>query len=95
MKYIMALDQGTTSCRCIIFEHDGTIKSLAQKEFTQYYPQPGWVEHDAQEIWDTTLEVARIAMLKQKISARDIAGIGITNQRETTIVWDKNTGKPV
>ena len=95
MKYIMALDQGTTSCRCIIFEHDVTIKSLAQKEFTQYYPQPGWVEHDAQEIWDTTLEVARIAMLKQKISARDIAGIGITNQRETTIVWDKNTGKPV
>ena len=95
MKYIMALDQGTTSCRCIIFEHDGTIKSLAQKEFTQYYPQPGWVEHDAQEIWDTTLEVARIAMLKIKANAAQIAGIGITNQRETTIVWDKNTGEPV
>ena len=88
MKYIMALDQGTTSSRCILFDHAGRICSLAQKEFKQYYPRPGWVEHDAQEIWDTTLEVARIAMLKLKISAKDIGGIGITNQRETTVVWD-------
>ena len=95
MKYIMALDQGTTSSRCILFDRTGRICSAAQKEFTQYYPQPGWVEHDAQEIWDTTLEVARIAMLKIKVPARDIAGIGITNQRETTVVWDKNTGEPV
>lgn len=95
MKYIMALDQGTTSSRCILFDHSGRICSVAQKEFTQYYPQPGWVEHDAQEIWDTTLEVARIAMLKIKANAAQIAGIGITNQRETTIVWDKNTGEPV
>ena len=91
----MALDQGTTSSRCILFDHSGRICSVAQKEFTQYYPQPGWVEHDAQEIWDTTLEVARIAMLKIKANAAQIAGIGITNQRETTIVWDKNTGEPV
>lgn len=95
MKYIMALDQGTTSSRCILFDHSGRICSVAQKEFTQYYPQPGWVEHDAQEIWDTTLEVARIAMLKIKANAAQIAGIGITNQRETTIVWDINTGEPV
>ena len=91
----MALDQGTTSSRCILFDHSGRICAVAQKEFTQYYPQPGWVEHDAQEIWDTTLEVARIAMLKIKANAAQIAGIGITNQRETTIVWDKNTGEPV
>ena len=91
----MALDQGTTSSRCILFDRSGTIRAVAQKEFTQYYPQPGWVEHDAQEIWDTTLEVARIAMLKIKANAAQIAGIGITNQRETTIVWDKNTGEPV
>ncbi len=95
MKYIMALDQGTTSSRCILFDHSGRICSVAQKEFTQYYPQPGWVEHDAQEIWDTTLEVARIAMLKLKVSAKEIGGIGITNQRETTIVWDGKTGEPV
>lgn len=95
MKYIMALDQGTTSSRCILFDHRGKICSVVQKEFTQIYPHPGWVEHDAQEIWDTTLEVARTAMLKLKVPASDIAGIGITNQRETTVVWDKNTGEPV
>ena len=95
MKYIMALDQGTTSSRCILFDHDGRVRSVVQKEFTQYYPQPGWVEHDAQEIWDTTLEVARVAMLKNKVPAREIAAIGITNQRETTLVWDKATGEPV
>lgn len=95
MKYIMALDQGTTSSRCIIFDHGGNICSVAQKEFRQIFPQPGWVEHDAEEIWDTTLEVSRAAMKKLNITAGDIAGIGITNQRETTVVWDKNTGKPV
>ena len=95
MKYIMALDQGTTSSRCILFDEKGCIRSIVQKEFKQYYPQPGWVEHDAQEIWDTTLEVARGAILKNKVASSDIAAIGITNQRETTIVWDRATGEPV
>ena len=94
-KYIMSLDQGTTSSRCILFDHAGTICSVAQKEFTQIYPQPGWVEHDATEIWDTTLEVSREAMAKLGVTAADIAAIGITNQRETTVVWDKATGKPI
>ena len=91
----MALDAGTTSNRCILFEKDGTIASIAQKEFTQYFPQPGWVEHDADEIWSTQLGVAVEAMSKIGASAEDIAAIGITNQRETTIVWDKATGEPV
>ncbi len=95
IKYVMALDAGTTSNRCILFEKDGTIASIAQKEFTQYFPQPGWVEHDADEIWSTQLGVAVEAMLKIGASAEDIAAIGITNQRETTIVWDKATGEPV
>ena len=94
-KYVMALDAGTTSNRCILFEKDGTIASIAQKEFTQYFPQPGWVEHDADEIWSTQLGVAVEAMSKIGASAEDIAAIGITNQRETTIVWDKTTGEPV
>ena len=95
MKYIMALDQGTTSSRCIIFDHSGAMLASAQKEFAQHYPKPGWVEHDAAEIWETTLEVARGAMAKAGLSAVDIAAIGITNQRETTVVWDKETGAPV
>ena len=95
VKYIMALDQGTTSSRCLIFDRAGRVCAGAQKEFTQYYPRPGWVEHDAQEIWDTTLEVARSAMQKLKVTARDIAGAGITNQRETTVVWDRRTGRPI
>lgn len=95
MKYIMALDQGTTSSRCIIFGHSGAMLASAQKEFAQHYPKPGWVEHDAAEIWETTLEVARGAMAKAGLSAADIAAIGITNQRETTVVWDKETGAPV
>ena len=95
MAYIMALDQGTTSSRCILFDREGNICSVAQKEFTQYYPQPGWVEHDAVEIWETTLEVSREAMAKLNVTASDIAGIGITNQRETTVVWDKITGEPI
>ena len=94
-KYIMALDAGTTSNRCILFNEKGEICSVAQKEFTQYYPHPGWVEHDANEIWSTQLAVARDAMAKLNVTAADIAAIGITNQRETTIVWDKNTGEPI
>ncbi len=94
-KYIMALDSGTTSNRCILFNEKGEMCSVAQKEFTQHFPRPGWVEHDAGEIWSTQLAVAREAMIKIGASAEDIAAIGITNQRETTIVWDKNTGQPV
>lgn len=95
MSYMMSLDQGTTSSRCILFDKRGNICASAQKEFKQIYPQPGWVEHDPDEIWSTTLEVSRDAMAKLGVSAEDIAGIGITNQRETTIVWDKETGRPV
>ena len=91
----MALDAGTTSNRCILFNEKGEMCSVAQKEFTQYFPQPGWVEHDANEIWQTQLSVAREAMQKVGASAEDIAAIGITNQRETTIVWDRMTGQPV
>ncbi|MBO4591993.1 MAG: glycerol kinase GlpK [Eubacterium sp.] len=94
-KYIMALDAGTTSNRAILFNHDGKIVSVAQREFTQIYPKPGWVEHDANEIWSTMLGVAVECMAKGGVSADEVAGIGITNQRETTIVWDKNTGEPV
>ena len=95
MKYIMALDAGTTSNRCILFNRAGEMCSVAQKEFTQYFPKPGWVEHDANEIWTTQLGVALSAMNQIGASAADIAAIGITNQRETTIVWDKETGEPV
>ena len=94
-KYIMALDAGTTSNRCILFNEKGEMVSVAQKEFTQYFPKPGWVEHDASEIWSTQLGVAVEAMQKVGVEAKDIAGIGITNQRETAIVWDKNIGEPV
>ena len=95
MSYIMALDAGTTSNRCILFNKAGEICSVAQKEFAQYYPKPGWVEHDANEIWATQLGVALSAMNKIGARAEDIAAIGITNQRETTIVWDKETGEPI
>lgn len=94
-QYMMALDAGTTSNRCILFNERGEMCSVAQKEFTQYFPKPGWVEHDANEIWSTQLGVAVEAMSKIGITAKDIAGIGITNQRETTIVWDKKTGEPI
>ena len=94
-KYIMALDAGTTSNRCILFNEKGEMCSVAQKEFTQYFPQPGWVEHDAEEIWSTQLAVAKEAMANAAATAADIVAIGITNQRETTIVWDKHTGKPI
>ncbi len=94
-KYVMSLDSGTTSNRCILFDRCGNIVSVAQKEFTQIFPKPGWVEHDAGEIWSTQLGVAVEAMSKVGATAKDISAIGITNQRETTIVWDKNTGVPV
>mgnify|MGYP000286726247 CR=1 FL=1 len=94
-KYIMALDAGTTSNRCILFNEQGVICSVAQKEFTQYFPHPGWVEHDADEIWSSMLGVAVEAMNKLNITPDQVAAIGITNQRETTIIWDKNTGEPV
>lgn len=94
-KYIMALDLGTTSCRCIIFDKNGRICSAAQKEFTQYFPHPGWVEHDAEEIWATQTGLMYEAMSKIDITINEIAGIGITNQRETTVLWDKENGRPV
>lgn len=94
-KYIMALDAGTTSNRCILFNEQGVICSVSQKEFTQYFPHPGWVEHDADEIWSSMLGVAVEAMNKLNITPDQVAAIGITNQRETTIIWDKNTGEPV
>ena len=94
-QYILALDQGTTSSRAIIFDQKGSIVSSAQKEFTQFFPQSGWVEHDANEIWSTQFGVAAEAISKAGLSAENIAAIGITNQRETTIVWDRNTGVPV
>ncbi len=94
-KYVLALDQGTTSSRAIVFDEQSGIVAVAQKEFTQIFPKPGWVEHDADEIWSTQIGVAAEAVAKAGIAPGDIAAIGITNQRETTVVWDKNTGKPV
>jgi glycerol kinase len=94
-KYVLALDQGTTSSRAIVFDNAGKIVSVAQKEFTQIYPKAGWVEHDPMEIWGTQIGVAQEALSKAGLGGNDIAAIGITNQRETTVVWDKNTGKPV
>lgn len=95
MKYLMALDQGTTSSRCILFDKKGNMLSVAQKEFTQYYPHPAWVEHDANEIWESILEVSKKALAKVDAKAEDIIAIGITNQRETTVIWDKVTGEPI
>lgn len=94
-KYILSFDQGTTSSRAIVFDKKGAIISVAQKEFTQIFPQPGWVEHDANEIWSTQLGVAAEAITKAGLTVKDIAAIGITNQRETTVVWDKKTGQPI
>jgi glycerol kinase len=95
MKFILALDQGTTSSRAIVFDRHGKIRAVAQREFRQIFPRPSWVEHDANEIWSSLLLVARLALKRAGISARDVAALGITNQRETTIVWDRRTGKPV
>ena len=94
-KYIMSLDSGTTSNRCILFNAAGEVCSVAQKEFTQIFPQPGGVEHDADEIFSTPLEVAKQALANIGATAADIAAIGITNQRETTIVWNRYTGRPI
>ena len=95
MSYILALDQGTTSSRAIVFDHDGAIKAVAQKEFTQIFPNPGWVEHDPGEIWASQIGVAVEALGRANVQPKDVAAIGITNQRETTIVWDRETGEPV
>ncbi|MDO8438629.1 MAG: glycerol kinase, partial [Telluria sp.] len=94
-KYILALDQGTTSSRAILFDRQGHPCASAQQEFTQYFPQPGWVEHDANEIWESQLAVARQVLRQHGASAADIAGIGIANQRETTVVWDRKSGQPI
>ena len=94
-KYAAAIDQGTTSTRCMIFDHGGNVVSVAQKEHEQIYPKPGWVEHDPMEIWARTQEVVDEAMEAAGASADDVAGVGITNQRETTVVWDRNTGEPI
>ncbi|HEV8313513.1 MAG TPA: glycerol kinase GlpK [Burkholderiaceae bacterium] len=95
MKYILALDQGTSSSRSIVFDQSGHIVAMAQREFRQIFPQPGWVEHDPNEIWDSQLATAREALAKAKLTARDIAAIGITNQRETTLLWNRRTGEPI
>lgn len=95
MKWILALDQGTTSSRAILFDKEGTIQGVCQREFKQHYPEAGWVEHDAEEIWDTEIQVAQELLTSKDISPKDIAAIGITNQRETAVVWDRKTGKPI
>ncbi|MBL8317981.1 MAG: glycerol kinase GlpK [Burkholderiaceae bacterium] len=95
MTYLLALDQGTSSSRAIVFHADGRIAALAQREFPQIYPQPGWVEHDANAIWDTQIAVAREALAKAGLKAQDIAALGITNQRETTLLWNRRTGQPI
>jgi glycerol kinase len=95
LQYVLALDQGTTSSRAILFDHEGAIKGIAQREFEQIFPQPGWVEHDPEEIWSSQISVAVEAMSRAELRPRDIIALGITNQRETTIVWNRQTGKPV
>src|SRR5262245_2319868 len=95
MSLILALDQGTTSSRAILFNHAGVVRGVAQKEFRQIYPRAGWVEHDPNEIWSTQLAVARAAIKHAKIAAKDVAAIGVTNQRETTVIWDRRTGEPI
>ena len=95
MSFILSLDQGTTSSRAILFDHGGHVVAIAQKEFQQIYPKPSWVEHDAEEIWASQLGVAQEVLLKAKISASEIKAIGITNQRETSVIWDRETGKPI
>lgn len=94
-KFIAAIDQGTTSSRCIVFDRDGAIVEIAQKEHRQIFPRPGWVEHDAEEIWENVQTVTAEALASLKIGPADLAAVGITNQRETTVLWDKDTGKPV
>src|SRR5260370_305314 len=95
MKYILALDQGTTSSRAIVFDRAGSIKAVAQKEFVQIFPEPGWVEHNPNEIWATQAGVAAEALAEAGLASSDIAAIWITNQRETTVVWERKTGRPI
>src|SRR5437899_9883329 len=95
MKCVLALDQGTTSSRAIVFDHTGSVVASAQQEFRQIFPRPCWVDHDASEIWATQLHTATAALAKARLTAGDIAAIGITNQRETTVLWDRETGEPV
>ena len=95
MSFILALDQGTTSSRAILFDQAGAIRASAQKEFPQLFPQAGWVEHDPREIWSSQLEVARTALASARLTAGDVAAIGITNQRETTVIWDRRSGEPI
>ena len=94
-KYILALDQGTTSSRAIVFGHDGKIVAQSNQEFEQIYPRPGWVEHNPEDIWSSQINVAKKVMQDTNLQASNFAAIGITNQRETTVVWDKNTGRPI
>jgi glycerol kinase len=95
MPFVLALDEGTTSCRAVIFDQLGQVRGMAQREFTQHFPQPGWVEHEANEIWSTQLAVAQQVLAQEKILASDLAAIGITNQRETTVIWDRQSGQPI
>ena len=95
MKYILAIDQGTSSSRCILYDQQANSVAMAQQEFEQIFHQPGWVEHDAEKIWQTQVEVFKQVMMQLQLCPADIAGIGITNQRETTVVWDRRTGKPI
>ena len=94
-RYVLALDQGTTSSRSLLFDRDGTLVALAQREFTQHFPQPGWVEHDAGEIWSTQRATIDEVLARVGARARDIAAIGITNQRETTVIWDRASSQPI
>src|SRR5471030_60245 len=95
MKHILALDQGTTSSRAIVFAEDGSVRAMAKQEFRQIFPQPGWVEHDPEDIWASQLRVARRALAQAGVKAADIAALGIANQRETTILWERKSGQPV
>src|SRR2546423_14213385 len=95
MYFVLSLDQGTTSSRAIIFDPEGNTRAVAQKEFRQIFPQPGWVEHDPLEIWSSQIEVARAALSKAGLKSQEVAAIGIANQRETTILWDRRTGQPI
>src|SRR5688572_30419693 len=95
MPHVLALDQGTTSSRAILFNHDGTVAGVAQREFPQIFPQPGWVEHDPQDIWASQIAVAAEVLGRAQVRPRDIAAIGITNQRETTVIWERATGRPI
>ena len=95
MKYILSLDQGTTSSRAVLLNHRAQIVSMEQMEFAQHYPQPGWVEHDASDIWNTQITCAQNCLRKAGVAAQEVAAIGVTNQRETTVIWDRRTGEPV